>query len=109
MTSRTSLTPDGGGVELLEVGLRVAGDDVGQRGLAGARRAVEDHAGQPVGLEHPPQQLARPDEMLLADELVERARPHPHGQRLHAVEGGLSLLREQILHGAGGHDTRLQV
>jgi hypothetical protein len=43
------------GVEGAEVAARLVGDDVGQRGLAAARRAVKDHRAEPVGLEQPAQ------------------------------------------------------
>ncbi|MDZ7800955.1 MAG: hypothetical protein U5K81_09225 [Trueperaceae bacterium] len=57
-------------------------DDPRQGGLAGPRRAVEDHAGQPVGLDRPAQQPARPQDVVLADELLQRARPHARRERL---------------------------
>ena len=53
--------------------------------LPRARRAVEDHRAQAVGRQQPAQQLALAEEMLLADELVQRGRPHPRRQRLGAA------------------------
>ena len=88
MISRTSLHAAGDGVELLEGGLGVLGDDGRQGGLAGAGRAVEDAAGQPVGLDGPAQQPARADELLLAGELLQRGRPH-------AVRQGRAALSRQ--------------
>ena len=58
-----------------------AGDDLGQRGLAHARRAPEDDRAGIVALDLQPQRLAGPEHVLLADELVERARAHAVGQR----------------------------
>ena len=72
----------GHGAELPELAVALRGQQAGQRRLARARRAVEDHRAQPIGLQQPPQQLALAQEMLLADELVERRRPHPRRQRL---------------------------
>ena len=72
------------------------GDDVGQGGLAGAGRAVEDQRAEPVGLEQAAQQLAGAEEVLLADELVEGARPHARGQRLGLAEVGVTRLAEEV-------------
>src|SRR5207249_9444938 len=46
----------------------------GERGLAGARRAPEDHRVELAALERRAEDLAGADEVLLARELVERAR-----------------------------------
>ena len=35
---------------------------------------------------------------MLADEFIEHARAHPHGQWLHAVEGGLAVLGKKVVH-----------
>ncbi len=40
--------------------------------------------GSSLRLERPPQQLPRPEQVRLPDELGERARPHPLGERLPA-------------------------
>ena len=45
----------GRGVQRVEGRAGVLGDDAGERGLAGAGRAVEDDRHQPVGVEHPPE------------------------------------------------------
>ena len=68
------------GVDGDEVAARGVGDDARQRGLAGAGRPVEDDGAELVGLDRAAQQPARPDDVLLADELVERARAHPGGE-----------------------------
>ena len=70
---------DGG--DGLEVGLRERGDDAGEGGLAGAGRAPEDHRGELVGVDGAAQDAPLADEVLLADELVEGARPHARGER----------------------------
>ena len=67
-----------------------------ERGFAGSRRAVEDHAGETVRFEHPPQEFSGPEKMLLADELIERARPHPRRQRRDAVEVLSASVLEEV-------------
>ena len=64
-----------------EARARHLGHEQRQRGLAGARRAPEDHGVEPALLERSAQDLARPDEVALADHLVQRAGPHPVGER----------------------------
>jgi hypothetical protein len=59
---------------------RGIGDDARQCGLAGAGGAVEDDRGELIGLDGAAQQPPRPYDVLLTDELVQRARPHPRGQ-----------------------------
>ena len=74
------------GGKLDEVGLGDAGDDLGEGGFARARRAPEDHRGRVIALDLHAQRLARPDQVLLADEFIERPRPHAVGQRARALE-----------------------
>ena len=70
-----------------------AGHQVGQRGLAAPGRTPEDHrAGNPA-LDRLAERLARGQQVLLTDELVQRPWPHPRGQRLARLAGG----REQRL------------
>ena len=64
-----------------EVALRGFGDHFRERRLAAARRTVEDDVGQAIGLDDAPQELAGAQDMLLPDNLVQRARPHPRRQR----------------------------
>src|ERR1017187_8399659 len=56
------------------------GDDLGERGFAGTGRAPEDHGGGIVVGYCKAQGLARTEQMLLADELLERVRTHALGQ-----------------------------
>ena len=68
------------------------GEESGQRRLAGTRRTPQHHRRQVAALDHPPQRAALADEVLLPDELVERARPHPRREwrvrsRARQVEG----------------------
>ena len=67
--------------ELLERGVGVLGGEAGERRLPGPGRAVEDHRVRAAGLERGAQRGARSEQVLLADELVERGRPHPRGER----------------------------
>ena len=53
----------------------------GQRGFAAPRRPVEDGRGQPVGLDGPPKQPPRADDMPLSNEFIQRPRPHSIRQR----------------------------
>ncbi len=69
------------GVDGDEVAARGVGDDASEGGLARARRAVEDDRAELVGLDGPAQKPPRPDNVLLADEFIERARAHPRGER----------------------------
>jgi hypothetical protein len=69
---------DGG--ELDEGGVGERGDDLGERGFAGAGRAPEDHGGGVVVSDGESQRLAGGEQMLLADELFQRVRPHALGQ-----------------------------
>ena len=61
--------------------VRRVGDDPRQRRLAGAGRAPEDDRLQDVGVDGLAQRPARGEQAILADNLVERARPHPLGER----------------------------
>ena len=54
--------------------------NVGQGGLARAGRAVQDQGRDSVGLDGAPQQGTRPKQVILADHLLERLRPHPRSQ-----------------------------
>ena len=67
----------GHGAQLAEVAAGGPGQQAGERGLAGAGRAVEDHRTEAVGRQQPAEQFAFAQEVLLSDELVQRPRPHP--------------------------------
>ena len=64
-----------------ELALRGRGDDARQGGLAGSGRSPQDDRSERVRLDLAPKGLARAQESLLSDELVERAGPHALGQR----------------------------
>ncbi len=62
--------------ELDEGRLRGFGNDLGERGLAHARRTPEDHGSRVVALDLHTQRLAGADQVLLTDQFVQAARPH---------------------------------
>ena len=64
-----------------EVRLRHLGDDARQRRLAGAGRSPQDDRLEQVALDRLAQRPAGREDLVLADDLVERARPHPLGER----------------------------
>jgi hypothetical protein len=86
------------GAHRLEVVARAPADHVGERRLARAGRAPQDHRALGVGLDRPLQRLARRQDVLLAQHLLERARPHAVGERRvgpHAVGSGSGLVGEE--------------
>ena len=84
------------GVDGDEVGAGGVGDDARQGGLAGAGRAVEDDRAELVGLDGAAQEPPGPDDVLLADELVEGARAHARGQRRLALDQFLAAGVKQV-------------
>ena len=82
---------------LLEGALGRAGDGERQRRLAGARRTPEDRRRQAVLLDEAAQRLAGSDEVVLADDLVDRARPEPGGQRRLGAQTLLGRGAEQVV------------
>ena len=66
--------------KLDEVGLGDAGDDLGEGGLAGPRRAPEDHRCGIVTFDLHAQRFAWRDQVLLSNEFVERSRAHAVGE-----------------------------
>ncbi len=66
---------------LLEGAARRGGDDPRERRLARPGRPVEDHRVRLAGLDRGSQGRPLGEQVLLADELVERGRAHAHRQR----------------------------
>ena len=87
----------------LELALGLAGDDLRQRSFAGARRAVKDQRLDAVGLDGAAQQLARAEDVRLADELAQVARPHARRQRL--MSKGALLRRARIRRACGSGEV----
>ena len=69
------------GALLLEGCAGGAGDDPRERRLAGPGRPVQDHRVRVAGLDRPPQRRVLAEQVALADELLERLRAHPRGER----------------------------
>ena len=68
-------------VEPLEVALGAPRDHLRQRGLPHAGRPEKNQRREPVGLDQPPQRLARREQMALADVFLQRPGTKPRGQR----------------------------
>ncbi len=75
-----------------EVGVEGAGEDACQRGLADAGRSPQDHGVRHLRLDRHAQWLAGADQVLLADDVVERARAQRFGQRL------VGFFGKQVVH-----------
>ena len=82
-----------------EARARLAGEQARQRGLAAPGRPPQDQRRQLRRLERAAQQLAGAEQVLLPDELVERSRPHPLGQRLAAAILGGVRAKKSIARG----------
>ena len=67
--------------EALEFCLGRSRDHLGEGGFSGARRAEQNERGDPVGFDRAAEELARPENVLLAGVFLERARAHAGGQR----------------------------
>ena len=80
--------PLGDRAEGHEYPLRGAGDEVGERRLAAARRSPEDHRAGHAPLDGLTQRLARAEQVLLTHELVQRSGPHAGRQGLGLAGGG---------------------
>ena len=82
-----------------EVGIGGPGDDEGERGLARARRPPQDHRKGRVPLDGLVQEAALSDQRPLAQEIVQRIRPHPRCQRRFPAQLLFGLFGEEIGHG----------
>jgi hypothetical protein len=69
------------GRELLEGRVGVLGGEPRERRLPRPGRPVEHHRMRPPGLERLPQRRPLAEQVLLADELVQRLRSHAGGER----------------------------
>ena len=85
MTARTSLTPavtaDSSTNARLGRPARPGGPASSCRCPAAPRGSATPSAAGAVALDQPAQRRARAEQVVLPDDLVERARPHPDGQR----------------------------
>ncbi len=73
------------------------GDQSRQRRLSAARWAPEHHRTHAVLLDGAAQLVFRTNQVLLPDELVERARPHPGGEWLVLLSRFLRGRKERFL------------
>ena len=89
-------------------GDKAQADGIGQQardaGLAGPRRAPQDHRGEAAGGDHPSDRAVGAGQMLLPDDLGQRLRAQPIGQRRAGGRGldGLNIqlfVGEQVGHG----------
>src|SRR2546430_17577292 len=78
----------------------VMSNDAGERGLPRARRAPEDARGHVPATDQLAQGLARAEQLLLAEELFERARAHPGRQWL-----GVAQEERGLRHGRHANPT----
>ena len=82
------------------------GEQPRDRGLAGAGRPPQDHRGELARRDHPPDRAVRPGQMLLADHLVERARPQPVGERRIVARRGARVRLGRVVLEEIGHARR---
>ena len=88
------------GCRAREMPAGVGGDRRGQRGRARAGRAVEQDRRAHVRLQHPPEELARAQDVPLTAKLVQGSRPHACSERLDRSQGPLAVFSPEIGHGA---------
>ena len=98
-----ALHADGCGVLADERAPGLGGHDLGERGLAGAGRAVEQDGGEPAGTDHAPEKgdfcgVGVADDVTLAGEAVEAPGAHPGGERLDRGEAFFALWGPEIAH-----------
>src|SRR5437764_7559302 len=68
-----------------EFGVSHLGNDAGQRGFSAAGRSREYHRWQTICFDCAPQKFAGPENVLLTDKFLQRARTHASGERRSAV------------------------
>ncbi len=84
-----------------ELGARQARDQPGERGLAGARWTPEDHRGDAVRFDRPAQRTAPPDQIVLAEHLLEPFGAEAVGQRNFLARRGGAGIRSPAIRGVG--------
>ena len=84
------LDPGRDRAELDEAPARGPADQGGDRGLAGAGRAPQDHRGRAGPVDQPAQGRSRGHEVRLPDELREVPGPHPHSQGCRGIHRTLT-------------------
>ncbi len=92
------LHPRGDRRQLLARPGRRVGDRQCEGRLAGAGRPPEDRRRQPVLFDEPSQRAARADQVILADDVVDRARAEAGGERSRRPQPRLRRRAEQVAH-----------
>jgi hypothetical protein len=82
----------------LEMRVGVLRDQQRQRGLAATRRTPQHHRMHAAGFERTPERRAGTEQPILPDDFIQRARPHPLGQRLQRIGFG----KQRAAGGTGG-------
>ena len=90
------LHPHPSRVELNEFALGIDSNELRQGGFTRPRRPVENNAGQPIRLQHSPQEFPLSQEMRLPNKFLQRRRSHPHRQRRDAREILLTGCGEKV-------------
>ncbi len=81
-----------GGVELLEMAFAVVGDELRQRRLSSAGRAVEDDAVDPIGLEHPAEEFSGAEKSVAGRQI--RREPRGRMRTARGATRSVFFLRE---------------
>lgn len=93
------LDPGGDCGDLDENPVRLSGHDGGDSGLSRAWRTPENQGHRLVGLDQSAQRRSGGEQVLLSDQLLQRAWPHPDGERGSVMRTGRERSRTS---GGGG-------
>src|SRR6266581_2801942 len=81
--------------------VRYLGNNVRERGFSGAWGAGKNYRRQTIGFNRSAQKFSRPENMFLADELLERTWAHPGGERRPSIcarKIDIFLFVEKVVH-----------
>ncbi len=90
--------------ELLEIGPHRDREEVGERGLPGARGAPQDHGGEVPAIDQLGERLALSEEVVMSDELLEVARAHARRERSIHARRSFPTIRVPTPSGRRQHD-----
>lgn len=93
-----SLDANGCGVLSDEAARGCFGDDFREGGFASPGRAVEDHGGERVRVDHASEEFALCKEMLLSDDLVDGAWANASRERFDGFDRGVAVRFPEIVH-----------
>ena len=88
--------PSQHGVEAAEVTAGGIGNDARQGCFAGSGRTMQDQTAEPISGNGSAQQAAWAQDRLLANELIEAARPQPLGERCLLLQLLIGVVAEQV-------------